>query len=416
MISIIDANATVQDIVDLLNDVNVVGHHILFDFHTLQANCYLCSVSYSSNNIVITDIVGCKVGKATFDASTLLSTVLAGMGEIATTEQAFNVINASDIVSNTLTQAQYDLITNGKPTRIIGTFINLINPILYSGYATSSYYFGTLQGYYNGEYQYLIYYINLSTKAITIDSSKITFNLANNQVILERLYKINGKNIPNYPTLSTGDINKQLIYKDDNTMAWDNVSGFRVMTATEWSALSVDNRIAQIKKGLIIDGTLIVSGGTLKNPIFLPPVTTTSAGWWGLVIDGEQYEANNIRTYSIGINATIDVNSNWNYLNLLCVSQLNGVSVNKYYKKPQSSVSLSDGDTITDSALKTLIQNEQPIKLNGFTCYFSCDDGTNYQYVSTRYDSSANKNHINVITINKSTWVATFHTSDIAIN
>lgn len=81
-----------------------------------------------------------------------------------------------------------------------------------------------------------------------------------------------------------------------------------------------------------------------------------------------------------------------------------------------TSISLSDGGTITDSTLKTLIQNEQPIKLNGFTCYFSCDDGTNYQYVSTRYDSSANKNHINVITINKSTWVATFHTSDLALS
>ena len=80
-----------------------------------------------------------------------------------------------------------------------------------------------------------------------------------------------------------------------------------------------------------------------------------------------------------------------------------------------TSVSLSDGGTITDSTLKSLIQNEQPIKLNGFTCYFSCDDGTNYQYVSTRYDANANKNHINVITIDKSTWVATFHTSDIAV-
>lgn len=88
VISITDANTTVQDIVNLLNDVNVIGHHILFDFHTLQANCYLCSVSYSSNNIVITDIVGCKVGKATFDANTLLLTVLAGMGEVVDTASA----------------------------------------------------------------------------------------------------------------------------------------------------------------------------------------------------------------------------------------------------------------------------------------------------------------------------------------
>lgn len=92
------------------------------------------------------------------------------------------------------------------------------------------------------------------------------------------------------------------------------------------------------------------------------------------------------------------------------------VTVAEITKKPSTSYSLSDGGTITDNNLKSLIQNEQPIKLNGFTCYFSCDDGTNYQYVNTRYDSNANTNHINVITINKSTWVATFHTSDIALS
>lgn len=94
----------------------------------------------------------------------------------------------------------------------------------------------------------------------------------------------------------------------------------------------------------------------------------------------------------------------------------NKVSVAEIFKKPSTSYSLTDGGTISDDTLKSLIQNEQPIKLNGFTCYFSCDDGTNYQYVSTRYDANANKNHINVITINKSTWVATFHTSDLALS
>ena len=107
--------------------------------------------------------------------------------------------------------------------------------------------------------------------------------------------------------------------------------------------------------------------------------------------------------------------SGYNWLSLKNIDNINDVSIGQYYKKPQSSVSLSDGGTIIDSTLKGLIQNEQPIKLNGFTCYFSCDDGTNYQYVSTRYDATANKNHINVITIDKTTWVATFHTSDIAV-
>ena len=94
----------------------------------------------------------------------------------------------------------------------------------------------------------------------------------------------------------------------------------------------------------------------------------------------------------------------------------NAVTVAEITKKPSTSYSLTDGGTISDDTLKALIQNEQPIKLNGFACYFSCDDGTNYQYTSMRYDANSNKNHINVITINKSTWVATFHTSDIALN
>ena len=42
----------------------------------------------------------------------------------------FNVINASDIVNNTLTPEQYALITNGKPTQIIGTLDGKVNPYL----------------------------------------------------------------------------------------------------------------------------------------------------------------------------------------------------------------------------------------------------------------------------------------------
>ena len=48
-------------------------------------------------------------------------------------DNVFNVINASDIGSdNVLTDAQIDIIKNGKPTRISGTFLGLINPILYT--------------------------------------------------------------------------------------------------------------------------------------------------------------------------------------------------------------------------------------------------------------------------------------------
>ena len=198
--------------------------------------------------------------------------------EIATIDQAFNVINASDIVNNTLSAEQYAIIRNGKPTIIKGTFLNMLNPIL----LTSTY--------------------------------------------LETFGMIIGANYAgNY----------------------------------------------------------------------------TSIKYYEIYASGSNYV---IQTYG---NKRIEFNN---------LHSINGIEIDQYYKKPQASVSLSDGGTITDTTLKSLIQNEQPIKLNGFTCYFSYDDGTKYQYVSTRYDSSANKNHINVITIDKSTWVATFHTSDIALN
>ena len=98
--------------------------------------------------------------------------------------------------------------------------------------------------------------------------------------------------------------------------------------------------------------------------------------------------------------------------------QIDANGGNLSYNDPftPTSVSLSDGDAISDTTLQANIQYHRPIVLNGFTCYFSCDDGTNYQYTSMRYDANANKNHINVITINKSTWIATFHTSDLTLN
>ncbi len=45
-------------------------------------------------------------------------------------DNVFNVINASDIVNNTLTQEQYDLITNGKPTLIKGSLTTTTSLIL----------------------------------------------------------------------------------------------------------------------------------------------------------------------------------------------------------------------------------------------------------------------------------------------
>lgn len=207
-------------------------------------------------------------------------------------------------------------------------------------------------------------------------------------------------------------------YIDDQlaTKASINDISFRKMTPSEWLGLSVSERTEQIQKGLIIVGNLTIRGQTIHNPTFLPPAGRVASGWYGVLLCQKTYEVNRFMVYNFTTNIGGFGLPNNNYLAVEKLSTINDIDVDLYYKKPQSSVSLSDGGTITDNALKRLIQNGQPIDLNGFTCYFSCDDGTNYQYVSTRYDAVANKNHINVITIDKTTWVATFHTSDLTLS
>ena len=196
------------------------------------------------------------------------------------------------------------------------------------------------------------------------------------------------------------------------TIATTDQLSFPLLEAPTSTTL-IDEQIAIISGGCRVNGTFL----GLTNPVFLPTSTPSFNEIAGFVYEGRGLGVS-LNIYVINTNnktITLYTGSQAYRVSLGCISRLNGIDIKQFYKTPQSSVSLSDGGTITDNTLKTLIQKEQPIKLNGFTCYFSCDDGTNYQYVSTRYDSNANKNHINVITINKTTWVATFHTSDIAV-
>jgi len=113
--------------------------------------------------------------------------------EIATTDQAFNVINASDITSNTLTQAQYDLITNGKPTLISGTFGTRTN-ILIVGLAdlTSSF-----RGIAISGYEITTVFIDASTKQINIDYSQ---DIQLKKIALINTQNFNGKTVPSYPS------------------------------------------------------------------------------------------------------------------------------------------------------------------------------------------------------------------------
>lgn len=101
----------------------------------------------------------------------------------------FNVINASDIVNNTLTADQLAIFTNEKPTLIIGSFLNTNNAIItcikensvygYKGILTSSEYIG-------------IFEIDTSNKCYLRES----YNASG--ISLGRISQLNGKSINYY--------------------------------------------------------------------------------------------------------------------------------------------------------------------------------------------------------------------------
>ena len=92
----------------------------------------------------------------------------------------FNVINATDIVNNTLTQAQFDLITNGKPTIIKGTFLGYENPLLLQPTTVDNNTRGLLMGNKTGgTYIYMSCYqiANLGISEMTSGRIRGTFDL-----------------------------------------------------------------------------------------------------------------------------------------------------------------------------------------------------------------------------------------------
>lgn len=137
-------------------------------------------------------------------------------------DNVFNVINASDIVNNTLIQAQYDLITNGKPTRIIGDILTLHNPIispLWTG-GGSSRYLGKISGIESTSrfYSEYLFEVNISTKVIALRySNKLSIQFNDVSEVLV----INKKALPTYPTTNTSP--KVLtIGPNGGALSWEN--------------------------------------------------------------------------------------------------------------------------------------------------------------------------------------------------
>lgn len=120
-------------------------------------------------------------------------------------QNTFNVINATDIVNNTLTQAQYDLITNGKPTMVKGTYQGLTNPMLLVGNnSDTTYYKFMIIGKESNGNSFVIRRGQVIVSTLVISLHGETNYFENSGKFYINISAINNKPIPNYPA-NTGD-------------------------------------------------------------------------------------------------------------------------------------------------------------------------------------------------------------------
>lgn len=125
------------------------------------------------------------------------SSGLSANKTLATDDQAFNDINASDIVNNTLTQEQQAIITNGKPTWIKGTLSNLHDIMLFSGMLSGA---NEYRGNFTAHNQYGQSYFGtyiISTN-LTILFQKTLYTGPDGRVAILNLYNLNNKGIDYY--------------------------------------------------------------------------------------------------------------------------------------------------------------------------------------------------------------------------
>ena len=135
----------------------------------------------------------------------------------------FNNINASDIVNNTLTQAQYDLITNGKPTLIKGNLLSLENSVILNWHESTNYWLGNIIGLTSaGVTQWKSCSIQKSTKILAVDNIGITLNGLARSVQINGLDNVNRKRIPTFPTTNT-EKQVPVIAPNGGSLAWEDI-------------------------------------------------------------------------------------------------------------------------------------------------------------------------------------------------
>lgn len=139
----------------------------------------------------------------TTNTSPQVLTIGANGGSLSWSDNGlFNVINASEIINNTLTPAQYDLITNGKPTIVSGDYNGV--SIFFKPYLGGA---DFIKGW-------CIANDALTSYQVFRTSKQIGLNGKSNYIA--GVYSFNGKTIPSYPS-STGTFVLKCI---NGTLTW----------------------------------------------------------------------------------------------------------------------------------------------------------------------------------------------------
>ena len=152
--------------------------------------------------------------------------------DVADINHAFNVINASDIVNNTLTQEQYDLITNGKPTLIKGTFNGMVNATLNCYQANGTFFICQFYSFYSTDGY------KISFTGCLLEISNRTFVGGFNKIIAtdNGKFYIYEKQIPTYPTTNTAQ-QVLTIGANGGNLSWENHMNEWYGTQAEYDAL-----------------------------------------------------------------------------------------------------------------------------------------------------------------------------------
>lgn len=232
--------------------------------------------------------------------NTSISVDLPNIGKINGTDVSniingiFNIINVSDIVSNTLTQAQINTISNGKLTIINGVYDTISYPILLPPKDNGIY---GWQGVVIGSNEMAIWEVSKTGPATLYIRRNYNSGAG---IKLNRLSQINEKTIPSYPA-STGTFNIQCV---NGALAWTQPSGSTLVATGTFSngEFTIDTSVTPITDGLyfftygnaqafmFINSTMLANSGTSPIRTCMPVIYgangETNAGMLRLSLSG----------------------------------------------------------------------------------------------------------------------------------